>query len=193
MFLARTSSRDTGQGVAQNIDGAESIHAELAPAGIEFGDLDQIRHEIVEAFCFLFRAMNHICLQGAQVSRETRGERVQAEPKLLQRLAEFFGRDAEKAGLEAIDILHLGDVLKHADSSQQLALGIAHGRGAQAITALSLAELHGQHGGFALSGDGLAHGDRIPHRAQNPLSARGVGQGHAIAGRFAQHFARLPG
>ena len=33
------------------------------------------------------------------------------------------------------------------------------------------------------------HGDRIPHCAQNPLAAGGVGQGHAIAGRFAQHLA----
>ena len=35
----------------------------------------------------------------------------------------------------------------------------------------------------------MPHGDRVAHSAQNSLSARRVGQGHAIRGGFAQHFA----
>ena len=60
-----------GEGVAKNIDGPESIHADLAPPGIEFGDFDQIGHEVVEPFRFLLGAMQHIRLQGPQVARET--------------------------------------------------------------------------------------------------------------------------
>ncbi len=41
----------------------------LAPSGIDLGDLDQIGHEVVEAFRLLFGSMKHIRLQGPQVRR----------------------------------------------------------------------------------------------------------------------------
>ncbi len=60
-----------GASVAKNIDGPESIHADFAPSGIDFRDLDQIGHEVVEALRVLLGSMKHFRLQGPQLARET--------------------------------------------------------------------------------------------------------------------------
>ena len=60
-FLARLIAV-AGVGIAENIDGTNAVNAELAAAGVQFRDLDQIRHQIVEALRRFFGSMDQVVL-----------------------------------------------------------------------------------------------------------------------------------
>ena len=173
-------------GFAQSLQRAQPLELELALAGVEFGHFDQVAHQVVELLGLVAGRGHKLGLQGQQLAAKALAERVEAAPQLQQRIAQLAAGDGDELRLEAVGILQAGHVFERGHGAQQAAFGVAHGRGAQAIAALLLADAHGQHRGFVFGGHGLLHGDRVANGAQNLVAARRVGQRHAVAGGLAQ-------
>ncbi len=96
-----------------------------------------------------------------QLPGKSLSQSVEAPAQLEQRVAQLAAGHADELRLEAVGILQAGDVFKSGHGAQQPPFGVAHGRGAQAVAALLLADAHGQQGGFALGGYGFLHGDGV--------------------------------
>ena len=147
----------------------------------------------IRSFSFsdsLLAAATSSACSGCKCAAKALRERVEAAAQLQQRVAQLAAGDGDELGLEAVGVLQGGDVFKGGDGAEQAAFGVAHGRGAQAVAALLLADAHGQHGGFVFGGHRLLHGDGVADGAQNLVAAGSVGEGHAVGGGFAQHFGR---
>ena len=62
------------------------------------------------------------CLQRSQIPGKSLRQRVQCEPQLLERRAQFVRGHRDEASLEAVQVLQLGHIFEHAHRAQQLAV-----------------------------------------------------------------------
>ena len=159
-------------------------------AGVELGHLNQVGHQVVELFRFVAGGGNQFGLQRRQLAAEALAQRVQSPAQLGQRVAQLAAGDGDELRLEAVGVLQRGNIFKGGDSAQQVAFGVAHGHGAQAVAALMLAESHGQHGRVALGGHSFLHGDRVANGAEDLVAAGSIGQGHAVVASVAKQLCR---
>jgi len=108
---------------------------EIALADIDFGNFDQVGHQVVELLRFMAGSGNELGLKGVELTGEALAKSVKAAAQLEERVTEFAAGNAEKLGLEAVGVLEAGDVFEGGDGAQETAVGVAHGRGAQSKVA----------------------------------------------------------
>ena len=152
----------------------------LALASVELGHFDKVGHQVIQFFRLVAGAATNSDCSGQQLAAEALAQSVKAPPQLQQRVAQFPAGNGDELGLEAVGILQAGYVFERGDRAQQPAFGVAHGRGAQAITARLLTDAHGKHRGLTFACNGFLHRDCVANGTQNLVAARSGGKGHSV-------------
>jgi len=166
--------------------GAEVFEEWFAVSAVEFGDVDEVGHEVFQLFCFLAGGDDQLGLEWTEFAREALAEGVESAAELEERVAEFFGSNGDELALEAVGIGETGDIFEGGDRTEEPAFGVAHGGGAKAEAASEVANTHGEQGGIAFGGNGLLHFDGVSDSIEDFFAAGGVGEGHAVLGGVAE-------
>jgi dephospho-CoA kinase len=119
MRFSAASSQKRSRASFRACSGAQALQRELAAAGIQFGHLDQVAHQIVQLLALVAGRGHQFRLQGEQLSAKALAQRIKAAAQLQQRVAQLAAGYADELRLEAVGVLQTGYVFESGHGTQQ--------------------------------------------------------------------------
>src|SRR5208337_4141946 len=80
-------------------EGADAFEVQLALAGVEFGDFNEVCHEVVKFFRFAAGGGNQLGLERLEGAAEALSQRVEAAPQLEKRTTQLAAGHGDELGL----------------------------------------------------------------------------------------------